>query len=187
MKKGFTLIELIIAIALLTTVMMAVASIFSVVIKTYHLESQRGFFQKDLNFVSDNITRDIKQSQLVQSYAPYTLSSTTLILNLPALDSSGNFIYSGSQLQTDTVIYTQSGTGLIKILYPNQLSTRAVGVTPGSATTLISDNVSNLNFSYSPNITAPRQVTFSITLSRTSGARTITLTGGDTADLRNKP
>lgn len=185
-KKGFTLVELAIAIALLMTIMAAVGAIFSVVIKTYQIESQRGFFQKELNFFGDSITRDIKQSQVVQDYGPHTLSASKLILSLPSIDEQNQFIYAGNDLKTDTVVYYRDGSDFYKILYPDPASKRANGITGGSQTTHLAGNISNLNFTYSPNITAARQVTFSITLTKTLGKRTVTLTASDTADLRNK-
>jgi type II secretory pathway pseudopilin PulG len=185
-KKGFTLVELAISIALLATIMVAVGAIFSVVIKTYHVESQRGFFQKELNFVSDAMVRDIKQSHIVQNYDPYILSSDTLILSLPSLDDTDKFIYSGGNVLTDTVVYYRSGNSFYKILFANPLSKRAHGTFLGFSTTLISGDVSNVTFTYSPNINDPGQVTFSITLSRMVGKRNVTLTTKDTANLRNK-
>lgn len=181
MKKGYTLIELVISIAILATIMMAVSSIFFTSLKNYRAESQKSSFQRELNFVIDNIAKDVKQAaEVPQIYEEIELSSTVLILALPAVDNDHNFIYSGDVLEKDYLVYSISGNDLIRNTYASLSGTRET-----EEDTLLS-SVSALDFSYSPGLTDAGQVTISITQSIGVGNRTVTLTEGRMANLRNK-
>ena len=185
-KKGFTLVELIISMTVLSLILVAVASVFSVSIRTYQVESQRSMFQKELNFVTDAVSRDIKQSRLVQNYNPYILSSTTLILNLPSIDDSEGFIYSGGVPLTDTIVYYRSGASFYKVTFANPASRRAHGGFFGITWKMIDENITNVSFTYSPSISAARSVSFTITESAMVGKKNVILTAKSTANLRNR-
>lgn len=180
MKKGYTLIELVISMAILAVIMAAVATILVTSLKNYRTESQKSTFQKELNFVIDNMCKDIKEAaEAPENYNPYTLSPTVLILAIPATDSSNNFIYTGDVLEKDVVVYYLSGQELKRKVIANALGTRE------SSDNTILANVSDLVFTYSPGITNAGQIKAHVTVSANVG-RTITLSSERLANLRNK-
>lgn len=179
-RGGYTLIELVISIAILAIIMAAVASIFMTSLKNYRTESQKSAFQRELNFTVDNIAKDVKlAAEAPGTYDTFELSSTVLILAVPAHDASKNFIYTGDVLEKDYIIYYLSGQDLKKKTYANLLGERESG-----ETTLLS-NVSATDFSYSPGMIDPGQIKVTITQSVSVG-RTVTLTEERFANLRNK-
>lgn len=185
-KKGFTLIEMIIAIALLGIIMAAVSVIFTVSIKNYRNNIQKSSFQKDINFVIDNISKDIKLATSVPTeYDPptYTLSENTLILALPTIDESGNFVYVGNSPEKDYYIYYLSGNELKRKTFSSPLGIRAI---MNEEEISLLSNVSQLQFSYLPGMSAADQVKVALTLSADINGRSITVSGERTANLRNK-
>lgn len=181
MKKAFTMIELTIAIALLGTIMVAVFAIFTTATKNYRVQSQKSFLQKELNFTADALANELKLAHNVtQNTQSFVLSSTTLILSLPAADENGNFIYNGDIQEYDTLIYSKEGTNLRKVLIPSATSARA----PKDFTVLT--NVNDVNFNYSPDSLNPLSINTSITVSRAVGKSTVTLSASRSAFLRNK-
>lgn len=187
--KGLTLVELGISMAILMTIMVVTGSIFSVSIKSYQTESQRSIFQRDLNLATDLIARDIKQSQAIQSYPPnYNLSATTLSLVLPAIDSDNNFIYDlNGNPKTDVIVYFKPAAenNLYKVVFPYAQSKRSQDSAANNPKKILSDYVTSVNFSTSPNST-PRQVDFGITLAKTVSGKLISVSSSDTAISRNK-
>jgi len=182
--KGFTLVELAIAIVILTVIMTAVSSVYAVALKNYQTQSQRSFFQKELNFASDQINRDIKQAvEVPATYDTFTLGPTAIILGLPASDSTGNFIYNANILQKDYVVYYLLGTDLHKKIYATGLSSRAGQ--NGSDIVILSD-VTAMSANYMPG-GIPRQVATSLTLAKTVTGRNVSVTATQTVDLRNSP
>jgi prepilin-type N-terminal cleavage/methylation domain-containing protein len=180
MKKGYTLIELIISMAILAVIMAAVATIFVTSIKNYRTESQKSAFQRELNFVVDNISKDVKEAaEVPQNYDVFALAPTVLILAIPATNSSNNFIYTGEVLEKDYVVYYLLNQELKRKIYANPLGSRQ------SSENTIMKNVSNLAFTYSPGITNAGQVNTRVIVSANVG-RIVTLSVERLANLRNK-
>lgn len=181
-RKGFTLIELAIAITLLALISAAVGSMYAVAFRNYQSQSQRQHFQKNINFTIDEINRDIKQAVSVPpTYDTFTNDPTHIILALPATDSSGNFIFNAGVLQKDYVVYYLSNGSVIKKTYAQPGSQRYAQ--NGSSKTLLSD-VSGFVASFTPG-GVPRQVTLGLTLSKVVSKRNISVSATTTADLRN--
>jgi prepilin-type N-terminal cleavage/methylation domain-containing protein len=145
LRRGFTIVELIIAIALLSTIMSAVMALFIVGIKNYQRESQRNFMQKEINFTADDIGIQIKQAaDAPETYGSYNRDAQTLILALPAVDINDDFIYSGTNRIFDHIVFYRDGNSLKKVLIPDALSTRE------PKEDFVLDSVSNFSCSYSP-------------------------------------
>lgn len=186
MKKGYTLIELLISISILAVIMAAVATIFITSIKNYRTESQKSTFQKELNFVVDNIAKDVKEAAEVPEKTEdnvFFLSPAippVLILAIPATNSSNDFIYNVDGLmEKDYVVYYLSGQDLKRKIYANNSGSKE------SSDNTILKNVSNLTFTYSPTFFDAGQVKTEITVSIDVG-RTVTLSAERLANLRNK-
>jgi prepilin-type N-terminal cleavage/methylation domain-containing protein len=178
--RGYTIIELVISMAILAVIMAAVGTIFVTSLKNYRTESQKSVFQRELNFVIDNIVKDTKQATAVpENYDTFSLSQTVYILALPATNSSGDFLYNGGVFEKDYLVYYLSGNELKIKTYAN-----ANGQRDDGEETLLK-NASAVNFTYSPGLTNAGQITISITESVDVG-RTVTLTERRMANLRNK-
>lgn len=181
MKKGFTVVELSISVAILGSLLAVVAGVFTVAVKNYQLEKQKADLQKELNYVADSLGNEIKNATgAPQNYDIYTLSPTTLVLTLPSLDENENFVYTSGQLEKDYFVYILSGQNLIKHVIPNPLSRRA----PKVSTVL--GNVSALNFMYSPDVSNVSQISFNINVSVPIGKSNAKSKATRTANLRNK-
>lgn len=180
MKKGFTLIELAVSTALLGIIMSAVTALFVVGIKNYQVESQRSFLQKEVNFVADDIAIQAKQAYAVpETYDIYARSADTLILALPAINESENFIYSGNNLATDYIIYYLADGSLYKKMVADTSSTRA------DRETEIISNVSSFNCLYTP-FTDTQEIDCTLVIAKDVGSVTLDFTAQKTAKLRNK-
>lgn len=181
-QKAFTLVELVISMALLGVIMATVMSIFSTAIKNYTVNSQKSFMQKELNFTIDSVGKDIKQAVLVPAnYDTFTTGVDTLILALPATDGSNNFIYTGETLEKDYVVYWLSGTDLKKRVYAN-----ALGTNSNSESVILSD-VSSLAYTYTPSAPNTTQVKINLVILRVVNRVDVGISGERTANLRNKP
>lgn len=101
MKKSFTLIEMVVVIAILTIMTAVVYQIFTHSQKTYRIEQSQTALQMDIRAAVDEIVRQIKKaSSCLSSYTngsdTYTAVSETnsdlLILKIGSEDENGNII-----------------------------------------------------------------------------------------------
>lgn len=181
MKKGFTLVEVIIATAILGSLLAVVGGVFAVAVKNYQTETAKTNLYREINYAADAISNELKNGAVIpSSYDVYTLSQNTLIIGLPALDENENFIYTEGVLNKDIYIYTLSQGNLIKKVIPDPSSSRE----PKESVVLT--NVSSVNFSYYPDISNPIQVSFDINLALPVGKATAKANATRTANLRNK-
>ncbi|MBW6431624.1 prepilin-type N-terminal cleavage/methylation domain-containing protein [Patescibacteria group bacterium] len=120
-RKGLTLIELLIAIGLLTIIMSAMSAIFAVALKNYQVSIAQNNLQKDLNIVLDDISRNVKEAvELPLSYTTasnetFNRSGDTLILAIPAIGDEQRFLYDENDaMKKDYIVYQIIGTELHK-------------------------------------------------------------------------
>lgn len=183
-KRGFTLIELLIAITLLGVIMTVTSSVFGVTLRSYRLNIQKSFFQKDLNFSLDSMANNAKSASLVvPSNNGYTSSQNTLILAVPTKNQSGEFVYTANILEYDYYIYYLANNELHKRLYGN-----SNGILTGQngVDSTISENVSNFNITYNPDINNASGVSITLALSKNIGGHDVAVSQTRTANLRNK-
>jgi prepilin-type N-terminal cleavage/methylation domain-containing protein len=187
MKKGFTIVELVISMALLAIILVAVSSIFITAIKNYQISFARSTLQKEINFTVDDINKNIRIAAGVESTngSGDNRGPNTLILSLPATDANGNFIYQSGVLQVDTFTYSLSSGNLHKKIK----STTGTRLAQNNSDVVILNNVVNTLsdpiFSYLPS-DIPRQVQINLKVGRTVEKTNIRLTGSRLTDLRNK-
>ena len=111
MKKetGFTLIEVIITLTLITIVLGILVSIYIFNVRTFQIELWRSKLQTETQTILDKIISDTKlATEISENYNEYSTSSDTIILAVPAVDESQNFLYAGEQFKKDYIIYYSS-------------------------------------------------------------------------------
>lgn len=188
MKKGVTLIELIILMGLIVLVGGVLTVTFERTFKVYRLETNRGKLILSTNDALDRISREVRQSLSVAvSSGTYTTGAQVLVLQLASVDAQQKII----PATYDYLVYRldpTKTTNLQEIIIADAASSRT------SHTRVILANVSALAFTYYDKtgtvlaniFDTSKQVQLSMTTSLTSYAKTITVTYDQTASLRNK-
>jgi type II secretory pathway component PulJ len=156
--QGFSLAEVVIAIGLFVLILFVLFNFFVTYNATYRYE--RALIQTAGSAsaaVRDVEAFTLQAYQVVSGHTftsgTYTSSSTALVLELPAIDSSANVIVGAY----DYVAFYLDGTNLYRILETDPASTRAGG------TKLLSTTVTDLLFTYdNTDVTQVTEVTISI-------------------------
>jgi len=155
-------------------------TLFLVGVKNYQRESQRNFMQQEINFTADDLGSQIKQAaEAPEIYDTFTRDSQALILALPAIDNNQKYIYSGSSLIYDYIIFYLEDGALKKTVIPNAQSTRL------AKDDSVLEDVSNFNCNYSPS-TDTELITCVLETSQTVSKTNLNFTATKTARLRNK-
>lgn len=193
MKKGFTIFEVIVTISLLAIITMVTSSIFVTALKNYQINFQKTNFQKDLNFVVDDIDKNVKLATNVQySYDvfnsnPIAGASNTLILELPSTDAAGNFIYISGALKKDVIVYYLENGALHRKIYA---SSSGIRYPQNNQDVILINNVINNAtsplFSFLPDTSIAKQIKVDLKLGKMVEKTNVRLTGTRTATLRNK-
>lgn len=166
-KRGFTLVEIMVALALSSILILVASRIFQSSQESLDWNYHALCLQKELRRTLLTLSQELRESS-PSSPTPITTGSNTITFEIPAA-VSGNAITGWTQ-----ITYTLS---------PNNTVTRTVN----GQTTFIGNNVTALNFLYPFNsVTAPRTVQIQITGSRTTTLkRNITWTITGQVVLRN--
>ncbi|MDD3480956.1 MAG: prepilin-type N-terminal cleavage/methylation domain-containing protein [Patescibacteria group bacterium] len=183
MKRGFTLIEVIISMVVLGVIIAAMSAIYAVSLREFKIEKNRNEMQRSINFASDELGKNIKQAiNIPENYDTYTRGPETLITELPSIDSDEEYLYNGSDLRTDYIIYYLSGSELHKITLADPLSSRQE--VSGSDIIILS-NVTNFSCDYDPDVETD-VVSCDIALSQNIYNKDITVNATKTAIKRNQ-
>jgi prepilin-type N-terminal cleavage/methylation domain-containing protein len=193
MKRGFTLIEVLISISILAVILLVLNAVYIAGIKEFPRGFEKSKMQTDLNFSLDSIGMNIKDA--FRSPSTYTNGATTfssgtgsythqnsLILELPAVNSSGEFIYSGSALQPDVVVYYLSGGNLYKRVYGNPAGRLS---SESGQPKAILKNVSSFACTYTP-AGDPITISCNANVAKNIYGKAINLNATKTANLRNR-
>lgn len=176
-NKGFTLIELLISITLLSILLIVFTSTFVNGIKTYRKEARTSTLQNENRIALDRIILDTKRSFEVET----TSTSNALYLKLPAVDANENLLYEATgEFKTDSFTYTINGNELIKTITPDAASSR------NTIDRTILENVSNLTFTYFPDVSGADEVEINLVTTDVFGKETIIVNNRSRAKLRNK-
>ncbi len=91
--KGLTLVELLITMAVVSLVLSALLSLYSEGQQYFLGESVKLDGLRDIRYVQNWITRDIKEAvEVLPSWDVYTVSDSCLILRIPSVDANGYVI-----------------------------------------------------------------------------------------------
>ncbi len=91
--KGLTLMELLVTVVVVSLVMTALLSLYSAGQRYFTGGSIKLEELRDIRYVQNWMTRDIKESvQVLPSWDAHTASDSCLILRIPSVDASGYII-----------------------------------------------------------------------------------------------
>jgi len=91
--KGLTLVELLVTVAVVSLLMTALLSLYSAGQRYFLNEGVRLDELRDIRYVQNWMTRDIKEAVLVlPNWDVYTASDSCLILLIPSVDAGGDII-----------------------------------------------------------------------------------------------
>ena len=184
MKKetGFTLIEVIITLTLITIVLGILVSIYIFNVRTFQIELRRSKLQTETQTILDKIISDTKlATEISENYNEYSTSSDTIILAVPAVDESQNFLYAGEQFKKDYIIYYSSNNNLYKVISADPSGSRESTPSPVKLS-----GYTTCQFSYDPDIEDAEKINVNLTSSVYSMKRDIVVNLNSEAKLRNK-
>jgi len=182
-KGGVTLIELLIAIALLATMLIVITNVYVTGFKTFREELATSQLESNAQTILDEITNTAKNAQSAEAaYDIYTSGPNSIILKVPALDSNKNILYSNNTMLFDRVIYYYEDSKIHKLTLAEPTSIRYI---ENGINKTIDDKILELNFTYDPDAVSATLVTINISSHQEVGKinRTISLTSK--ARLRN--
>ncbi|MDO8507850.1 MAG: prepilin-type N-terminal cleavage/methylation domain-containing protein [bacterium] len=183
-KKGFTLIEVTIALVIISMMVVVLGDMYMNGTISSGKEMRKSKLQVESKSVLEGINENVKLSAKVgEAYAGYTGGATTLILDIPAIDNSDIFLYSGSQKVYDHIIYYIEGSNLHKLVLSDNVSSRLHG--QNNLDQVILDNVSSLVFSYDQAPPSSTMVNTSLTIQNTGQGQTQTINVTAEAKRRN--
>ncbi len=191
-KKGFTLIEVTITVAILGMIVVLLGDMYVDGTISAEKEMRKSKLQVEAKNVLEGIDNNVKLSAKVDasyttgSNAVYTGSATTLILDIPAIDSSNNFIYSGSQNIYDHIIYyldPANTNNLHKLVFSDDPSSRLYS--QNGSDQIILNDVQSLAFTYDASPPSSAIVDTNLTLYNTGQGNTQTVNVSAEAKRRN--
>lgn len=167
-EYGFSLVEMMVSFAVFVLLILAAASTFNSSQKLMNWNQYGISVQEELRRVLNTMSREMRESS-PSSPTPITIGTDAITFEIPLTVS-----------QNVVTAWTQISYGL----NPDNTVTRTVN----GETTIIGNSVTNLNFTYNPQV-SPRTVRIEITGNKAAGSTTLdrditmTLTGEVT--LRN--
>jgi len=189
MKKGISIIELLVTIVIFTIVSGILVAIFISGWRTFHWQSSQADTQAQAKFVTSTISREIQQADRVLASRTfgaesYTSSATTLILEIPSIDAN-QYIIEGSY---DFEVFYLDPADPKKLKLKREANPSSARRTE---TKTISGSIENLTFVYKKGDVevSPAEseiVTIKITTSQTSYGKTQKTSLVGQAKLRNK-
>jgi len=160
-QNGLTLMELIVTLAIISIMILVVAEVYVSGMVQSKADMKKAQLQIAGKSSLEGVTRNIKLASKVEAtYDVYTTDSTHLILKIPAIDSSENFIYSGGARVNDYIVYYLDGKNLHKVIDAPNVSSR-LHSQDGSDDILL-NNVKSINFGY--DMPAPNTVLVNINI-----------------------
>jgi Tfp pilus assembly protein PilW len=114
-RAGFSLLESLIAMFIMTLMIVAILSLYSKGQQIFINENALADAIEESRFPLTWITRDVKTATAIEaSWGAYTTSDTTLVLRIPSVDANGLIIDLATHW--DRVIYLVANSRLVRIL-----------------------------------------------------------------------
>ncbi|MDD5693187.1 MAG: prepilin-type N-terminal cleavage/methylation domain-containing protein [Patescibacteria group bacterium] len=183
LKKGVTLVELLIAIALMGTIVIAISTMYIIGFKTFREELAQSQLESNAQTILDEITNDTKNAQSVEeTYDSYASGANSIILKTPAIDSNKAIIYSGNSMLFDRIIYYYENNKIHKITFAELSSIR---YRENNIDKVIDNKTLQLNFIYDPDAVSATLVTINVSSHQQVGKINRTISLVSKARLRN--
>lgn len=187
-KGGFTLLEFLVAFAILGIISVIVGSIYLTHFRIFSNQNTAIDVSTQNKIALEEITTQIRQSQSIVSTctlcADDTTSATVLVLRLWPIDSAGEPLDPGTGTNYDYIVFKRDAMDnkkLLKITYPYSSSTRPPG------THIVAVSLSALQFAYdNGDPTLASEVSVTVTTTANSLNRAQTTTDMSKVILRNK-
>lgn len=169
-KKGFTLIEVIFAVAILVFMFVAITYLYNNYYNVY-------FYQQTNVSVADSAHAAMNELQnaalqadkIITSHTfsgkTYSTDQHTLVLEIPSIDDSGNIVDG----KYDYVVFYTTGTNLYKRIQADAASSRS------SNFTIIGGMISALTFTYNnADLSKASEISTDIDVQKAARKRTVT-------------
>ncbi len=175
-QKGFTLIELIIVVALFSVISIVLTSLFIGHNRIYRTQTAELDVTGDARTALDDIDSYVRQAnRALATYSTYTATGQVLILQIQSVNSSNQLVAG----KFDHVVYYLSGNGLFRRVFPDASSVRAGGIKK------LANNVNGLTFTpNNANYALVTEVTTDITVQENAGVQNRAITASSKASLR---
>jgi prepilin-type N-terminal cleavage/methylation domain-containing protein len=158
-QNGFTLIETLVVIAVFAVVVLVLLNLFDRHGALYTYEQAQLAVSGGSRITMTEVNTYASQAYRIMASADvggttYTSGTTTLVLQIPTVNSSGNIVAD----TWDYAVFTLTGASLTEIIQPDGQSARP------AVSRLLSDIVSGLSFTYdNPDLAMARKVNVSLT------------------------
>lgn len=180
-SSGFTLVELTITITLFSLASAVLASLYISGSRQYQEESIRNDLSNSLTTLSDELASDAQNSYAVEAtYGGYTSGTSTIILDVPAIDAAQNLVMNGSSFVADRIIYTLNGSSIKKTVVPGAGSAR-----PAATGKTIDSKIVSFSITYSPALPASNQITWTASARDSYQKRTVNMSSTRSSKMRN--
>lgn len=182
-KRGLTLIELLITISLIGMILIVITSVYLTGFRTFREELASSTVQSNAQTILDAIVLDAKNGMLIEpAYDIYTTSADTIIIRVPAVNASREILYDGTDMFYDRVIYYYKNNEIHKVTFANPNSIRYKNNGKDSA---LDKNVLSMSFGYDPDPTTATLVRVNLSSVIKVGNRDKEITISGEARLRN--
>jgi len=183
MKKGFTLVELLITISLIAAIAIVISSVFISGYRTFNDEISNARIQSSAQTILDRIITETKNGMLIEAtYGTYTTGANTIIIQVPAVNKNKEIQYSGTNMLFDRIIYYYADNTIHRVVYADSSSSR---YSYNGIDRTLSKNVLELSFGYDPTPEAATLVTATVTTGDRVNGKTKQITIIGKARLRN--
>jgi len=183
-NSGFTLLEIVIALAIFVIIALVIASAFVSHYRLFNFSSVQSDLKSQSISILDRISRVANESSAIAASHDFgsltlTSTSTTIVFQLPAKDASGNIILS----TYDYIAFNKSTTSTILYEYVDA----AAGSIRKTAGKTLSTIVANVIFRYNSSVAAnSTNAEALLTLVKTLSGQEKSYTNSTTIYLRNK-
>jgi prepilin-type N-terminal cleavage/methylation domain-containing protein len=180
-KRGFTLIETIIAITIFAILCFALVNVYLKYYNAYHTQQAIISVAGSASTVANelqNATLQAKQVIISHTFSSGTYNSNqnTLVLQMPSIDSSGNILTD----KYDYVVFYASGANFYRLVEIDGSSSRNAGLKK------LSDTVSVIEFFYNDSdLSKVNEITVDINMQKISGHQTFPYSLDQKLYLRN--